>query len=130
VRANPNDRAQQPHDKWATIFDDCAGLMHPPESRHWRTSSTRRRESSASRWPTTKSPKTSNHNFSMERFMNTEISAKFTAFAAAFTMNCLIFSGVAYMFDVPVKQNTPGIADSGQRRQCGCTPGGGDNSAR
>jgi hypothetical protein len=54
--------------------------------------------------------------------MNPEITAKFTAFAAAFTMTCLIFSGVAYMFDMPVKQRTAEIADSGQRRQCGCTP--------
>jgi hypothetical protein len=48
--------------------------------------------------------------------MNPEITAKFTAFAAAFTMTCLIFSGVAYMFDMPVKQRTAEIADSGQRR--------------
>jgi hypothetical protein len=47
--------------------------------------------------------------------MNAEIAAKFTAFAAAFTMNCLIFSGVAYMFAPPVKQRTAEIADSGQR---------------
>jgi hypothetical protein len=47
--------------------------------------------------------------------MNVEITAKFTAFAAAFTMNCLIFSGVAYLFDIPVKQSSAAIADSGQR---------------
>jgi hypothetical protein len=58
---------------------------------------------------------TSDRNFSQETNMNAEISAKFTAFAAAFTMNCLIFSGVAYMFDPPVKQRTAEIADSGQR---------------
>jgi hypothetical protein len=58
---------------------------------------------------------TSNRNFNQEPMMNVEITAKFTAFAAAFTMNCLIFSGVAYMFDIPVKQSSVGIADSGQR---------------
>ena len=88
VRANPIDRAQWAQDKWATIIDDFAGLMQPP----------------------------SNRNFSQEPIMNAEITAKFTAFAAAFTMNCLIFSGVAYMFDVPMKQRTGEIADSGQRR--------------
>jgi hypothetical protein len=62
--------------------------------------------------------------------MNPEISAKFTAFTAALTMNCLIFAGLTYMFDVPVKQRTAAIADSGQRRQCGCTPGVDDYGAR
>jgi hypothetical protein len=48
--------------------------------------------------------------------MNAEITAKFTAFAAAFTMNCLIFSGVAYMFDVPVKQHPSVLSVSNGER--------------
>jgi hypothetical protein len=55
----------------------------------------------------------------METIMNTEISAKFAAFTAALTMTGLIIAGLAYMFNVPVAQATPGIADSGQRPQCG-----------
>ena len=62
--------------------------------------------------------------------MNREISAKFTAFTAALTMNCLIFAGLNYMFDVPVKQRTAAIADSDQRRQSGGTPGVDDYGAR
>ena len=46
--------------------------------------------------------------------MNIEISAKFAAFTAALTMTGLIIAGLAYLFNVPVAQPTPGIADSGE----------------
>jgi hypothetical protein len=56
-----------------------------------------------------------------ERIVNTNISGKFAAFAAALTMNGLILAGVAYVFNAPFERHIAGIADSGLRRQCGCT---------
>jgi len=58
--------------------------------------------------------------------MHAEISAKFAAFTASLTMTGLLIGGVAYMFDVPPEQRIVRIADTGQPRQCGCTPGGAD----
>jgi mannose/fructose/N-acetylgalactosamine-specific phosphotransferase system component IID len=74
-----------------------------------------------------------------ERIMNTKISTKLAALAAALAMNGLIVGGVAHMFYVPLKLHaalshaalsaghTAGIADSGRRRQCACTRHGEDN---
>ena len=69
-----------------------------------------------------------------ERIMNTKISTKLTALAAALAMNGLIVGGVAHMFYVPLKlhaalseRHTAGIADSGGRRQCACTRRGENN---
>ena len=66
--------------------------------------------------------------------MNTKISTKLAALAAALAMNGLILAGVAHMFYVPLKLHaalseghTAGIADSGRRRQCACTPRAADN---
>jgi hypothetical protein len=73
--------------------------------------------------------------------VNTEISAKLAAFAAALTMNGLIVAGVAHLFRVPLKlhtavleqhtvlleQHTASIVDSDHRRQCACTSRGDDN---
>jgi hypothetical protein len=62
-----------------------------------------------------------------ERIMNTKISTKLAALAAALAMNGLIVGGVAHMFYVPLKLHaalsaghTAGIADSGRRGQCAC----------
>lgn len=69
-----------------------------------------------------------------ERNMNTKISTKLAALAAALAMNGLILAGVAHMFYVPLKLHaalseghTAGIADSSRRRQCGCAPHGENN---
>jgi hypothetical protein len=56
------------------------------------------------------------------RIVNADISGKFAAFAAALTMNGLILAGLAYVFNAPLERHIAGIADSGLRRQCGCTP--------
>jgi hypothetical protein len=58
--------------------------------------------------------------------MIAEISSKLAAFVVALMMNGMLITGVAYMFNVEIKQQTAGIADSGQGRLCGCTPHGGD----
>ena len=58
--------------------------------------------------------------------MNVEIPEKLAAFAAALAINALIITGVEYMFSVPAESHTAGIASSGPRRQCGCTPRGDD----
>jgi hypothetical protein len=73
-----------------------------------------------------------------KHIVNTEISAKLAAFAAALTMNALIVAGVDHLFRIPLKlhtalweqrtslweQRTAGVADSAQRRQCTCAPRG------
>jgi hypothetical protein len=71
--------------------------------------------------------------------MNTKISTKLAALAAALAMNGLIAAGVAQIFYVPLKLHaalsqaalsegrTADVADSGRRRQCGCAPHGEDN---
>ena len=56
--------------------------------------------------------------------MNSEISAKFAAFAAALTLSSLLIGGVAFMFNVSVKEHTAGIGDSGQRQSVRMPPGG------
>jgi hypothetical protein len=56
------------------------------------------------------------------RIVNADISGKFAAFAAALTMNGLILAGMAYVFNAPLERHMAGIADSGLRHQCGCTP--------
>ena len=58
--------------------------------------------------------------------MIAEISSKLAAFVVALMMNGMIITGVAYMFNVEIKQQTAGIADSGQGRRCDFTPRGGD----
>jgi hypothetical protein len=66
--------------------------------------------------------------------VNTEISAKLAAFAAALIMNGLIVAGVDHLFRIPsnlhtalLEQRTPGVAYSAQRRQCACARRGDDN---
>jgi len=58
--------------------------------------------------------------------VNVEIPETLAAFAAALAINALIITGVEYMFSVPAESHTAGIASSGSRRQCGCTPRGDD----
>jgi hypothetical protein len=58
--------------------------------------------------------------------MNAQISSKLAAFAIALMMNAMIIAGVSYVFDAQMDQLSIGIADSGQRRPCGCTPHRGD----
>jgi hypothetical protein len=55
--------------------------------------------------------------------MNAEISAKFAAFTAALTMNCLIIAAVAYIFNVPVSRRVAAIVDSGEGPECECSEG-------
>jgi hypothetical protein len=58
-----------------------------------------------------------------EKILNSEISAKFAAFAAALMLSSLLIAGVACMFNVSVEQHTAGIGESGQR-QMRMPPGG------
>jgi hypothetical protein len=44
--------------------------------------------------------------------LNSEISAKFAAFAGALMLSSLLIAGVAYMFNVSVEQHAAGIGDS------------------
>jgi hypothetical protein len=76
-----------------------------------------------------------------KHIVNTEISAKLVAFAAALTTNVLIVAGVDHLFRIPLKLHTAlleqrtsllelrtaGVADFARRRQCACAPRGDDN---
>jgi hypothetical protein len=55
-----------------------------------------------------------------------QISSRLAAFAIALMMNAVIIAGVSYIFDTQREQRSIGIADSGQRGPCGCTPHRGD----
>jgi len=54
--------------------------------------------------------------------MIAEISSKLAALAIALVMNAMMIAGVSYIFEAPMKQHSIGMADSGQRGPCGCTP--------
>jgi hypothetical protein len=58
--------------------------------------------------------------------MIAEISSKLAALAIALMMNAMMIAGVSYIFEAPMEQHSIGMADSGQRRPCGCTPHRGD----